>query len=322
MERVAFDLGIIQVYWYSIFIFLGVLAACIVIYLEAKKRKYDEEFIVNLAFNAIIFGIIGARLYYVLFNWNYYMSNPVEILEIWNGGLAIHGGLITGTLFTIYYCKKNKVDVLKTFDIIVVGLIIGQAVGRWGNFFNQEAYGTVTTVANLKSAGVPDFVINGMYILGEYRQPTFLYESIWNVFGFIALLILRKTPYLKLGQLTGFYMIWYSIIRFITEGMRTDSLMIGNFKMAQLVSIVMFIIGIILFMYYKKKKNIGPHDKLYITKEESERRVAIINGAKTLKEKISNFFFKEPTMDLNDDSDETFFDKYDKFIGGNDEDDN
>ena len=268
MERVAFDLGIIQVYWYSIFIFLGALAACVVIYLEAKKRKLNDEFIVNLAFNAIIFGIIGARIYYVLFNLDFYMQNPIEILEIWNGGLAIHGGLITGGLFTVYYCKKNKVETLKVFDIIVVGLILGQAIGRWGNFFNQEAYGAITTAAKLKSMGVPDFVINGMYILGDYRQPTFFYESIWNFFGFIALLIIRRYPYLKTGQLSGFYLIWYSVARFIIEKMRTDSLMLGNFKIAQIMSIVLLIIGVILFIYYKRIKKVGPFDKLYNKNEE------------------------------------------------------
>lgn len=271
MERVAFDLGIIQVYWYSIFIFLGALAACILIYLEAKKRKLNDEFIVNLAFNAVIFGIIGARVYYVLFNLDYYMQNPIEILEIWNGGLAIHGGLITGGLFTIYYCKKNKVETLKVFDIIVVGLILGQAIGRWGNFFNQEAYGAITTAAKLKSMGIPDFVINGMYILGDYRQPTFFYESIWNFFGFIALLIIRRYPYLKTGQLSGFYLIWYSVARFIIEKMRTDSLMLGNFKIAQIVSIVLLITGIILFIYYKYIKKVGPFDKLYNKNEEKPK---------------------------------------------------
>ena len=273
MERVAFDLGIIQVYWYSIFIFLGVLTACIIIYLEAKKRKIDEDFIVNLAFNVIIFGMLGARLYYVLFNLDYYMSNPVEILEIWNGGLAIHGGILAGGLTAIYYCKKHKVETLKILDIIVVGLIIAQSIGRWGNFFNQEAYGAITTVAKLKDIGVPEFVIDGMYILGEYRQPTFFYESIWNFIGFIALLIIRRYPYLKTGQLTGIYLIWYSIIRFIIEGMRTDSLMLGQFKMAQIVSIILFIIGIVLSLYYKYIKKVGPLNKLYNKDEEKIKEV-------------------------------------------------
>ena len=154
-------------------------------------------------------------------------------------------------------------------DIIVVGLIIAQAIGRWGNFFNQEAYGIATTVAKLKATGVPDFVINGMYIMGEYREPTFFYESIWNVFGFLALLIIRRYPYLKKGQLTGFYLIWYSTARFIIEGKRTDSLMLGNIKIAQLVSVIMIIIGIILFIYYKKIKKVSTFEQLY--KEEPKK---------------------------------------------------
>ncbi len=268
MERVAFDFGIIQIYWYSVFIFLGVLAACIVIYLESKKRKIDEDFITNYAFNAVIIGIIGARLYYVLFNISYYKSNIIEIFQIWNGGLAIHGGIIIGTIFTIYYSKKHKVETLKLFDIIVVGLILGQAIGRWGNFFNQEAYGLVTTAAKLQRLGVPKFVIDGMYILGNYREPTFFYESIWNLFGFFALLLIRRYRYIKIGQPTGFYMIWYGVIRFIIEGKRTDSLMLGNFKIAQIVSIIMIIVGIVLFIYYKKIKKYGPFEKLYNKEEE------------------------------------------------------
>lgn len=254
MDKVALDLGPIQIYWYSIFIFLGILVACFVIYKEAKKRGIEEEFLVNLTFNTIILGIIGARLYYVLFNLPYYLNNPIEILEIWNGGLAIHGGIIAGLLFIIYYCKKHEVNIWKMLDIIVVGLIIAQAIGRWGNFFNSEAYGPITTEENLRSLGIPSFVINGMYILGEYRQPTFFYESVWCLFGFCAMLLIRNYKYLKIGQLTGFYLIWYGIIRFIIEAMRTDSLMLGPIKMAQLVSIVFVISGIIIFIKSIKSK--------------------------------------------------------------------
>lgn len=248
MEKVALDLGPIQIYWYSIFIFIGMLVACFLIYKEAKKRGIDEEFLVNLTFNTIIIGIIGARLYYVLFNLSYYLDNPVEIFQIWNGGLAIHGGIIAGLLFIIYYCKKHEVNLWKMLDIIVVGLIIAQAIGRWGNFFNSEAYGPITTAAHLKSLGIPQFIIDGMYILGEYRQPTFFYESVWCLFGFLAMLIIRQYKYLKIGQLTSFYLIWYGIIRFITEAMRTDSLMLGPLKMAQLVSLVFIVSGIIIFI--------------------------------------------------------------------------
>lgn len=254
MEKIALDLGPIQIYWYSIFIFIGMLVACFLIYKEAKKRGVDEEFLVNLTFNTIIIGIIGARLYYVLFNLSYYLDNPVEIFQIWNGGLAIHGGIIAGLLFVVYYCKKHEVNLWKMLDIIVVGLIIAQAIGRWGNFFNSEAYGPITTAANLKSLGIPQFIINGMYILGDYRQPTFFYESVWCFFGFLAMLIIRKYKYLKVGQLTSFYLIWYGIIRFIIEAMRTDSLMLGPIKMAQLVSIIFIISGIIIFIKSAKGK--------------------------------------------------------------------
>lgn len=253
MNRIAIDLGFIQIYWYSLLILLAILSASTIIYFEIKKKKIDQDFFINLLFNAIIFGFIGARAYYVVFNLDYYLHYPIEILEIWNGGLAIHGGLLFGSIFTLIYCKKYKQNTLKILDIIVVGLILGQAIGRWGNFFNQEAYGAVTTVAKLQSAGVPDFVINGMNILGQYHQPTFFYESIWNLFGFIALLLIRKYPRLKIGQLTGFYLIWYSSARFIIEGMRMDSLMLGSFKVAQLVSIGCILLGLYLFLIHPRR---------------------------------------------------------------------
>lgn len=253
MNRIAIDFGFIQIYWYSLLILLAILSSSIIIYFEIKKRKIDQDFFINLLFNAVIFGFIGARSYYVVFNLDYYLKYPIEILEIWNGGLAIHGGLLFGGIFTLIYCKKYKQNTLKILDIIVVGLILGQAIGRWGNFFNQEAYGAVTTIAKLKSAGIPDFIINGMNILGEYHQPTFFYESIWNFFGFIALLLIRKYPRLKIGQLTGFYLIWYSSARIIIEGMRMDSLMLGNFRIAQIVSIGCILIGVYLFFIHPRR---------------------------------------------------------------------
>ena len=209
MNRVALDLGFIQIYWYSLMIFLGVLVACIFIFRETRKQNINEDFMLNLIFYSVVFGLIGARAYYVAFNWSYYSNHLLEVLEVWNGGLAIHGGIFAGLLWIIFYTKKYKISTLKILDIAVVGLMIGQCIGRWGNFFNQEAYGAVTTLETLQGMYLPDFIIQGMYIDGAYRIPTFLYESIWTFFGFIALLIIRRYRYLKTGQLTGFYLIWY-----------------------------------------------------------------------------------------------------------------
>ena len=271
MDRVAVDLKVIQIYWYSIFMFLGILVATIIIFLEAKKQKVDEDFMVNLVFKEVIFGILGARIYYILFNLDYYMANPIEIIQIWNGGLAIHGAIIVGIIVLLIECKRNNLKILKLMDIAAVGLIVGQCIGRWGNFFNSEAYGGITTLAHLQNQGIPQFVINGMYIEGAFRQPTFFYESIWCLFGFVALLLIRRYKELKIGQLTGTYFIWYGLGRFLIESMRSDSLMLGNIKVAQLVSLLFIIIGVSLFLYHLLKKNDGNdlyHSNSYIEKNE------------------------------------------------------
>ena len=155
------------------------------------------------------------------------------------------------------------------FDIIVVGLIIGQAIGRWGNFFNQEAYGAITTLSALQNLNLPKFIIDGMYILGEYRQPTFFYESIGCLFGFLAMLILRSSKYLKRGTLTAFYLIWYGILRFLIEGLRSDSLMLGPIKVAQLVSLIFVIIGIVITIINLRKSDNSKN--LYISEPTLER---------------------------------------------------
>ncbi|HIT11081.1 MAG TPA: prolipoprotein diacylglyceryl transferase [Candidatus Onthousia faecigallinarum] len=255
MDRIALDFGFFHIYWYSIFILLGVLCAVFVIYQEAKKQGMAKDQFFNMVFYTAIVAIIGARLYYVLFNLNFYQKNPIHIFKIWEGGLAIHGGILAGLIFLIFYCKKNKINLLKLLDIIVIGLILGQAIGRWGNFFNQEAYGGITTLEHLKSLFLPSFIIHGMYINGDYHEPTFFYESLWNLIGFFLLLLLRKKKKnLRVGQLTGFYFMWYSVARFMIEGMRTDSLMLGQFRIAQIVSIILFIIGFYFYFLYKRKE--------------------------------------------------------------------
>lgn len=248
MNPILFDLGFVKIYWYSVMILAGCLIGYVIIMAEAKKFGINKNFMFNLFFYVFIFAIIGARLYYVAFNWSYYGNHLSEILQIWEGGLAIHGGMLAGALVTLSYTKKYKLPVWRIIDIIVVGLIIGQAIGRWGNFFNGEAHGAATTLAQLQSLLIPNFIIEGMNINGIYYHPTFLYESLWCVIGFIILLVFRRLRYTKVGQTTALYFIWYGIGRFIIESMRTDSLMLFDFKMAQIVSIIMVIGGIVLFI--------------------------------------------------------------------------
>ena len=257
MNRVSFSIWNFDIQWYSILVVIGIILALVLILKEASRQQMNRDFFVNMAFYVILFGVLGARLYYVLFNLDYYMMDPVEILKIWNGGLAIHGGIFVGILVVILYCQKYDARVLKTLDIIVVGVILAQAIGRWGNFFNQEAYGMATTRDVLLGLNIPEFIVNGMNIDGIYYQPTFLYESVWNIIGFIGMLIVRRLKNTKVGTITSIYLIWYGIGRFFIEASRQDSLMLGSFRVARLVSIGMIVTGIYIFVKQKVKPKEG-----------------------------------------------------------------
>ncbi|NLA33497.1 MAG: prolipoprotein diacylglyceryl transferase [Tenericutes bacterium] len=248
MNRVAFNLGFIEIYWYSLIILLGIIIANIYLLREGKKDKLDLVKLSDLIFYTIIFGLLGARIYYVLFNLDYYFKHPSEILAFRNGGLAIHGGIIFGTLFIIYYCHKHKKNVWQILDLIAPTLLIGQIIGRYGNFINQEAHGPITTLSFLNKFHLPTFIIKGMYINGSYYHPTFLYESFWNFIGLILILTIKSKVKNKQGFIVGFYLLWYSIGRFCIEILRTDSLMLGNVKIAMIVSIMLAVIGIIIMI--------------------------------------------------------------------------
>ena len=268
MNPILIEIGPISIYWYSLTMLFAILVGSYIFLSSAKKKGYDEKFLSNLIFYGIIFGIIGARIYYVIFNLDYYLKDPIQIIEIWNGGLAIHGAIIAGAIWFIYYCKKNKKNFLKIFDLAAPALIISQAIGRWGNFFNAEAHGPEVAKETLESLNIPSFIIDGMNIGGKYYHPTFYYESIWNLIGFVVLIILRKKLKLKTGQLTGIYFMWYSVIRFFIESLRTDSLMLGELKVAQVVSVLLFILG--LYLVIRKKKDTRVN-RLKERTEENER---------------------------------------------------
>ena len=262
MKKTMIDLGPISIKWYSFFILIGILLASFLIIKEWKRKKGKEEEITNILFYGILIGILGARLYYCIFNWDYYREDILEVFKIWNGGLAIHGGILATLLFTIIYCKKKKLNLLLLLDIFTPGLIIAQAIGRWGNFFNGEAFGRIVSLKFLEKLHLPNFIIKGMYIDGFYREPTFLYESILSLIGFILIILLRKQKRIKTGIIVSFYLIWYGIERFIIETFRSDSLMFGSFKMAQIVSTIFMISGVIVLIYSVKKNPYYKEDTL------------------------------------------------------------
>lgn len=268
MNNIFLDFGPIKIYWYSVILLIAFFLGGILAIKEAKKKGISEGFMTNYFFYLVPIVIIGARLYFVLFNMTYYSNYPLDIFKVWEGGLAIHGGLIAGVIFTYYYTKKYHISFFRLLDIASVSLILGQAIGRWGNFMNGEAYGPVTSYEALRNAHIPNFVIEGMNIGGTYYTPTFFYESIWCVIGFLILLFIsKKIKNQKVGTCTGCYLIWYGIGRFWIESLRQDSLMLGNMKIAQFVSIVMILIGgiIIIYLYLPKvlqKKGNEKHAKI------------------------------------------------------------
>ena len=253
MNAYIFKIGNFGVRWYSLLILIGVIVGILLIEKEGKKFNISKDFLFNMAFWAIIIGIIGARLYYVIFNFNLYQNDLLSIFKIWEGGLAIHGGIIAGLIVIALYSKKYKMRFIRITDICVPSLLFAQGIGRWGNFFNQEAHGAATSLEHLKSLHLPQFIINGMNINGIYYEPTFLYESIWCLIGFIIILIVRRLKITKVGQPFALYLMWYGLGRFVIESMRTDSLMLGGFKVAQIVSVIMVIVGLVNIMLISRK---------------------------------------------------------------------
>lgn len=264
MNPVFLHIGSITIYWYSVLILTAFILGYFMVSREFKKEKMPLEFLSDYFFYLVPIVILGARTYYVIFEWSYYQNHLSEIIAVWNGGLAIHGGILAGLLFSIFYTKRKKINTLKLFDMIAPCLIVGQAIGRWGNFFNQEAHGPETTLAFLQSLHLPNFIVEGMHFVdfGKYTywHPTFLYESLGCLIGFIIILIIRSRKKTKVGMQSAIYFMVYGITRFFIEALRQDSLMFFGLKIAQLVSIIMVLAGIGL-MVYSLKQNEYYHRK-------------------------------------------------------------
>ncbi|WP_141061469.1 prolipoprotein diacylglyceryl transferase [Staphylococcus aureus] len=254
IDPVAFNLGPLSVRWYGIIIAVGILLGYFVAQRALVKAGLHKDTLVDIIFYSALFGFIAARIYFVIFQWPYYAENPSEIIKIWHGGIAIHGGLIGGFIAGVIVCKVKTLNPFQIGDIVAPSIILAQGIGRWGNFMNHEAHGGPVSRAFLEQLHLPNFIIENMYINGQYYHPTFLYESIWDVAGFIILVNIRK--HLKLGETFFLYLTWYSIGRFFIEGLRTDSLMLtSNIRVAQLVSILLILISISLIVYRRIKYN-------------------------------------------------------------------
>ena len=280
LNRVFLQLGPITIYWYAVFIMSGVALGLFLAIREGKKMGINSEFFYDLVTYGLPISIIGARIYYVAFSWDYYSSHPEDIIKIWQGGIAIHGAIIAAFIFGYFFCKKRKVSFWLVADIASVSFIIAQAIGRWGNFMNQEAHGGVVPGATLdaqreflQSLFIPDFIVNNMYINEAYYHPTFLYESLWNMVGFLFIVfVLRKLPKLLVGEIAAFYAVWYSIGRYMVEGMRTDSLMLTeSIRMAQFISITTIVLVLILVIYRRlAKMNLITYPSFYVKNSNKE----------------------------------------------------
>lgn len=259
MNPIALKIGPFTVYWYGILVVSGALLAGFVASLEAKRRGEDPDHVWNALLVCLVLGLIGARLYHVFSfpqggsrNWDFYRQNPIAILKIWEGGLGIYGAVIGGVIGLYLYTRFTKLNFLRWLDIGAPGLILAQAIGRWGNFVNQELY------------GYPTDLPWGIYIAPRYRlpeleayerfHPTFLYESLWNLLVFFLLMYAARhyRDRLRDGDIFCLYIILYSLGRIVVEQLRPDSWMMGGFRVAQLIAVIA-IIGFLAVIWYRRR---------------------------------------------------------------------
>lgn len=247
ISKIAFNIFGIDIYWYALIIVFAIISALFYCRKIDGMYKIKFETILNIYIWIIPIGVICARLYYVLFKLEYFLQNPISILNIRDGGLAIYGGIIGGIITIIFYCKKQKINLLNLLDYLAPAVALAQSIGRWGNFFNLEAYGIETNLP-WRMCIIKDGIQKCVH-------PTFLYESICTFLIFILLCNLQKRRKFK-GEILYLYLILYAFVRFWIEGIRIDSLMLYNFRISQILSIAVFILFLGIFTYAVIKNHI------------------------------------------------------------------
>ena len=259
VNRVAFSIGSFNIYWYGILIATGLLLAVLYAYFNAHRYDVDASKLMDCVIVGIITSIIGARAYYVAFRWDYFSAHPAEIIDIRDGGIAVYGSIIGALIGGLIVAKIRHMKFLPVLDITMTGFLIGQAIGRWGNFFNQEAFGTETdNIFRMVSEATG----------GKGVHPCFLYESVWCALGFFVLFIVNRKFQRYHGQIFYLYLVWYGFERMIVEGLRTDSLYLPfqilgyDVRVSQLVSAVIMVIGLIL-LFINRHKNDGMQGRTF-----------------------------------------------------------
>jgi phosphatidylglycerol:prolipoprotein diacylglycerol transferase len=313
LDPIAFTLGPLTVHWYGIILGLAALSGLLIAVQEGKRFGLSPDFFLDLMLYGVPSSIIVARLYYVAFKWGYYKNHPGEIIQIWNGGIAIYGALIGALICGFFYIRAKGFSFWRIVDICAPSLLIGQMIGRWGNFVNQEAYGGPVERSFLTdSLHIPPFIVNQMNVNGIYHHPTFLYESLWSLLGLVILFVIRRQKFLRAGELFFTYFIWYSIGRFFIEGLRTDSLAFkgpswlvsfvdaiwspmktvfepgylepleGNVRSSQLLAIIIIVAGIVLIIVRRQLGNAKERytDPLY----NKKAHVELLPEAEAVKE--------------------------------------
>ncbi len=260
INRVAFSIGSIDIYWYAVIIATGFLLALAFVFKNCKRFGVDSDRAIDVIFFAMIFGIIGARAYYVAFQWDMYKDNLMEILNIRGGGLGFYGGIIGGVIGLIVGCKLRGQKLLPFLDLAGGAVLIGQGIGRWGNFVNSEAFGSNTTLPwGMTSPKIVAYIErHSEEVMGAVMDPsvpvhpTFFYESLWCAIGLLVFCFVMKRRKFD-GEMFLFYLAWNGFGRMLIEGLRTDSLMIGPFRVSQMLGAAMFIFAVCAFIVLNKK---------------------------------------------------------------------
>lgn len=318
INRVAFNIFGVDIYWYGIIIAIGVVVAFIYAMKRASQFGLIADYVFDVVFVAIIFGFIGARAYYCIF-----IDNEINFFDLRHGGLGIYGGIILAAVAAAVMCKIRKVNLPSLFDMGGLGLLIGQCIGRWGNFVNQEAYGA-PTAGNLPWGMTGTIIINQPEVVQKQAEldaagagiyalvhPCFLYESLWCLLGFLVLHFYSKKLRSFDGEVFLLYVMWYGFGRFFIEGLRTDSLMLGDFKVSQIVAATSFVIALVIFIFCKVNKTTAKGYVMYKNTElcsdrieEYNRRQMVLEEKAKAKKAMKHAEQVAPSILAEDEKDE------------------